>query len=188
MKRQLDDQLGVALCLEALAWIAATQQGGERSAMLLGAADVNWRAMGFSVAKLPFFTTYRSQGEAAARQLLSERAFQTAVRRGAELSTEQAITLALEEVVPATPADEQADRTGLTRREQQIAELFGMGLSNRQIADRLVISQRTAEGHVEHILGKLGFTSRTQVAAWVAEHDAERRAQRRHLRPVSGAG
>ena len=103
MKRQLDDQLGVALCLEALAWIAATQQGGERSAMLLGAAGVNWRAMGFSVAKLPFFSAYRSQGEAAARQLLSERAFQTAFRRGAELSTEQAIALALEEVVPATP-------------------------------------------------------------------------------------
>ncbi|WP_307797414.1 response regulator transcription factor [Actinomadura barringtoniae] len=41
------------------------------------------------------------------------------------------------------------------------------GLSNRQIAERLVISQRTADPHVEHILGKLGFNSRSQVAAMV---------------------
>ena len=44
------------------------------------------------------------------------------------------------------------------------------GLSNREIAAKLVISRRTAEGHVDHILGKLGFTSRVQIAAWVAEH------------------
>ena len=43
-------------------------------------------------------------------------------------------------------------------------------MSNREIAAKLVISRRTAEGHVDHILGKLGFTSRVQIAAWVAEH------------------
>jgi non-specific serine/threonine protein kinase len=56
----------------------------------------------------------------------------------------------------------------LTRREQQIAELVAAGLSNKEIAARLVIATRTAEGHVERILVKLGFTSRTQIAAWVA--------------------
>jgi DNA-binding CsgD family transcriptional regulator len=60
----------------------------------------------------------------------------------------------------------------LTRREREIAELITRGLSNREIASTLVISQRTAEGHVEHILTKLGFTSRAQVAAWVTEHRA----------------
>ncbi len=59
--------------------------------------------------------------------------------------------------------------TPLTRREHEIAGLVAEGLSNREIASRLVIAQRTAEGHVEHILSKLGFTSRVQVAAWYAE-------------------
>ena len=56
----------------------------------------------------------------------------------------------------------------LTRREQQVAALVADGLSNRQIAERLVIATRTAEGHVENILVKLGFTVRTQIAAWGA--------------------
>ena len=49
-----------------------------------------------------------------------------------------------------------------------MARLLARGCSNKQIAARLVISRRTAEGHVEHILTKLGFTSRAQVAAWIA--------------------
>jgi non-specific serine/threonine protein kinase len=57
----------------------------------------------------------------------------------------------------------------LTRRERQVADLVSRGLTNKQIAAKLVISQRTAQGHVEHILTKLGFTSRAQIAAWVVE-------------------
>jgi non-specific serine/threonine protein kinase len=57
----------------------------------------------------------------------------------------------------------------LTPREQQIARLVGQGLSNRQIAAQLVISQRTAESHVENILRKRGFASRTQIAAWISQ-------------------
>lgn len=49
-----------------------------------------------------------------------------------------------------------------------MAELIAEGLTNKQIATRLVISQRTVEGHVEHVLAKLSFTSRAQVAAGVA--------------------
>lgn len=55
----------------------------------------------------------------------------------------------------------------LTKRENEIAELVATGMTNREIADRLVIARRTAETHVDHILGKLGFTNRTQIAAWV---------------------
>jgi non-specific serine/threonine protein kinase len=61
----------------------------------------------------------------------------------------------------------------LTKREQTIAELIAQGMTNREIADQLVIAQRTAEGHVEHILSKLGFTSRAQIAAWVAERKGD---------------
>ena len=56
----------------------------------------------------------------------------------------------------------------LTKRELEVAELIERGLSNREIAERRVISKRTADGHVERILAKLGFSSRAQVAAWMA--------------------
>jgi DNA-binding NarL/FixJ family response regulator len=58
----------------------------------------------------------------------------------------------------------------LTRRELEVAALIESGLSNREIAQRLVIAKRTADGHVERILAKLGFSSRAQVAAWMARH------------------
>ena len=61
---------------------------------------------------------------------------------------------------------------GLTRREWEVAQLVAEGLSNKEIAARLVISQRTAETHVENGLTKLGFTSRTQVSRWVVEQRA----------------
>jgi DNA-binding NarL/FixJ family response regulator len=54
----------------------------------------------------------------------------------------------------------------LSSRETEVARLVAEGLTNRQIARRLVISQRTAENHVQHILTKLGFATRSQIAAW----------------------
>jgi non-specific serine/threonine protein kinase len=57
----------------------------------------------------------------------------------------------------------------LTPREVEVARLIGEGLSNKAIAAKLVIALRTVEAHVEHILDKLGFSSRAQVAAWVVE-------------------
>jgi non-specific serine/threonine protein kinase len=56
----------------------------------------------------------------------------------------------------------------LSRREREVAELVAQGLTNAEIADRLTITVRTAEGHVEHIRNKLGFHSRVQIGAWVA--------------------
>jgi DNA-binding CsgD family transcriptional regulator len=57
----------------------------------------------------------------------------------------------------------------LTPGEREVAELVTAGLSNRQIADRLVISERKAEAHVEHIRAKLRCRSRAQIAAWFVE-------------------
>jgi DNA-binding NarL/FixJ family response regulator len=57
---------------------------------------------------------------------------------------------------------------GLSAREIEVAKLVTEGLTNRQIAERLVISERTAQNHVQHILTKLGFTTRSQIAAWTA--------------------
>ncbi|HEY1295138.1 MAG TPA: AAA family ATPase [Chloroflexota bacterium] len=79
--------------------------------------------------------------------------------------------LALSETYQAPPAQISARSPapdGLTAREREIASLMADRLSNREIAERLVITEGTVEVHVKHILGKLGFSSRRQVTAWVA--------------------
>ena len=58
---------------------------------------------------------------------------------------------------------------GLTAREREVAALIAQGKSNRQIADELVLSERTVENHIGNILSKLGFDSRARIAAWVVE-------------------
>jgi DNA-binding NarL/FixJ family response regulator len=67
-------------------------------------------------------------------------------------------------IVEATAARDQP----LSKRELEVAQLVSQGLSNRNIAERLHLSERTAESHVKNICDKLGFNSRAQVAAWVA--------------------
>jgi len=85
------------------------------------------------------------------------------------LSFDKAVAYALDEAVPPAAVPSVAEpATPLTRREQQVAELVAEGLSNKEIAAGLVISQRTAEGHVENILVKLGLANRAQVVAWMA--------------------
>ncbi|PZR91986.1 MAG: hypothetical protein DLM67_15410 [Candidatus Nephthysia bennettiae] len=85
---------------------------------------------------------------------------------GRRLTLEQAKAYALEE----SSDDEPGAGARLSRREVQVAELVREGLSNRVIAERLFISERTVEGHVASLLNKLGVNSRAQVAAWVAEN------------------
>src|SRR6202158_1063548 len=62
----------------------------------------------------------------------------------------------------------------LTRREKQVAELVADGFTTREIAERLVVSERTAEYHVEQIRNKLGFHSRRDIAAWVKASETAR--------------
>jgi DNA-binding NarL/FixJ family response regulator len=58
----------------------------------------------------------------------------------------------------------------LSPRDRQVAALIARGLTNRQIANELVISERTADGHMAHILNKLALNTRAQVAVGVLEH------------------
>jgi len=58
---------------------------------------------------------------------------------------------------------------GLTEREREVATLIAQGKANREIADILVVNYRTVEKHIENILSKLGFASRTQIAVWATE-------------------
>jgi len=78
------------------------------------------------------------------------------------------------EVSEATTPATRSARSQLTAREREVAALVATGLSNKDIAEKLVISERTAEGHVEHILGKLELRSRSQIASWHAGGDPTR--------------
>jgi DNA-binding CsgD family transcriptional regulator len=89
---------------------------------------------------------------------------------------------ALERALALSDTRDQASRQAvlrasaaesLTSREREIAGLMADGRSNREIAERLVITEGTVEVHAKHILSKLGFRSRTQVASWVADHRSE---------------
>jgi predicted ATPase len=64
----------------------------------------------------------------------------------------------------------------LTAREREVAALVALGLTSKDIAARLVVSKRTVDSHLEHILGKLGYNSRVQVAA-LASHELSRGQQ-----------
>lgn len=157
LKRPFDDRLSIALCIEVLGWIAADHSEWERAARLLGARHQLWESAGG-----PLFGRLSGHDERyrdLTREALGARAYTTAFAEGAAMSVEHAIAYALEERVPGL-------RRVLTPRETEVARLVARGMTNKDIAAELVISLRTAEGHIEHILSKLGFTSRAQIAAW----------------------
>jgi ATP/maltotriose-dependent transcriptional regulator MalT len=172
IKRSFHDLLGMVLAIEVLAWTAAADGGSERAAILLGVADQMWPSVGYPMFGSRFLGASRHACELSARQALGDEAYDAAVQRGRALDVDAAIAYALGEEARAPAAAGDPDGsppTPLTPREQEVAELISRGMSNREIAGRLVISQRTAESHVEHILQKLGFGSRVQVAAWSAQ-------------------
>jgi len=158
--------------VEALAWIAASRHQYERAAVLLGAAAALWQSMGTALDSHQPLAGHHRDCERQARQALGEAVFQAACRRGLDLPAADAVAYALQQPPKKPPkkppAPAVSDGVPLTPREMQVARLVAEGRSNKEIAAELVISQRTAEGHVERILTKLGFTSRAQVAAWIA--------------------
>jgi non-specific serine/threonine protein kinase len=174
VKAELGDRFGVAVALDCLGRAAVARDCPRRAAILLGAAGSTWDSIGMSATGNPFASRSAPfDGIRQARAQLGKQAFREEFRRGSALSEEQAVTYALDDVDPGRePARAPSP---LTRRETEVAELVAEGLSNPEIATRLVISVRTAQGHVENILRKLGFTSRAMIASWVthrrAQHD-----------------
>jgi len=171
LKRELGDRMGIAVGLDCLGRVAIAEGRGERAAVLLGAAEGIWDAVGMSETGNPFaFAPSRSDGLQQARKLLGKQRFRELFRRGSQLSLDETVPFALEakdDADPPPPAP--AEPSPLTRRELEVADLVADGLSNPDIAARLVISVRTAQGHVENILRKLGFNSRSLIAAWVTQ-------------------
>jgi DNA-binding CsgD family transcriptional regulator len=165
------DRLGTALGLEALAWAVGGLGQHKRAAHMLGAAEVLWELTGISIATLiPELVCEHDKSVDAARAALGDQAYAAAFRRGGQMPVAQVLSDA-EHRRRSTRSGQVnvAGADSLTSREEEVAGLLAKGLSNKAIAKSLVIAQRTAETHVANVLVKLGLTSRSQVAAWVAE-------------------
>jgi predicted ATPase/DNA-binding CsgD family transcriptional regulator len=158
------DRWFVPLGLAGFAGLAAKTGRPRLALRLAGAAegyqDANKFSMPGPIAEIVdrWLTPARGSAGAAAGRMLAE---------GRQLSPEAAVALAL------ANEPEQAWRPGrrqaLTRREAEVAALAARGLTNRDIAAQLFLSVRTVEVHVDHVLTKLGFHSRGQLAAWAYE-------------------
>lgn len=170
LNQNLEDPFAIAMSEESLAGAAAGARDFSRAATLLGITDGVGGAGGVMASYVPNARGFRSAIAAATRSALGERAYAAAYARGAALAEAEGIAYALGAELPGETAGvaSPAGAGVLSARERQVAALVGQGLTDRQIADRLVISPRTAEGHVAGSLRKLGFTSRAQLAAWSA--------------------
>jgi non-specific serine/threonine protein kinase len=180
--------LGLAPLLDAVAWLAAAEGDFSRAARLQGAADRMWRlAVGVPRFAVPLLGREYQAAVERATAALGQVAFVRMYSMGSALGNAEAVRLALAPSSPLPSARAPADSPqrgqgapgtaqpaqaapaspwgALTPREREVAALVAQGLTNRSIATRLVVSKRTVDAHVEHILAKLGFSSRVQVAA-----------------------
>ncbi|GAA4785455.1 LuxR family transcriptional regulator [Streptomyces sanyensis] len=163
------NRLAMAQCLEVLAWAHSHDGHHARAAELLGAAHSAWQLVGATLPGVGRLLHHRTACEELLVSRLGENRFTALHRTGAALETAQALALALDLQEAPAAGDPQPPplAQALTLREREVAELLAEGLTDREIAARLVISSRTAEGHVQRILRKLGCTSRVQVATWL---------------------
>lgn len=171
LNREFRNPMGIARCTEILAWIAASRAEHVRAARLLGSTDALWRTT--DALMDPQSVHDHQQCWDRAVNAMGDRAFRAEFEAGVRAPVADTIAFALGEA-PASNAMASGEDARLTPREWEIADLLARGASNREIASKLVISPRTVEGHVVNILGKLGFSSRVQVAVWMAEHGAAR--------------
>jgi len=168
-----EDRLRIGLLLQAFALLA--EAGGDfvRAARLYGAAEVTLEA--YVPPYVPHAVadqTTLGRSIVTVLREMGQEAFGAAWAEGRRMPAALAVDYALERVAlpaAAAPAAGRRSEAGaLTSREWEVARRITEGLSNREIGRALSISERTVDAHVQHILNKLGFSSRTQVAAWVA--------------------
>jgi DNA-binding CsgD family transcriptional regulator len=162
-----NDVLSMAQQIEGIA--AAGMPAHPRRAVTLFGAASKLREEVVTPVQLPW-SIWLEPAIAEARAALPERIADKAWETGRTMSTGQFLALA-RQGLGATRSREAAGSTGgLSKRELEVAGLVASGMTSRAIAERLFLSERTVESHLEHILTKLGFSSRTQVASWAVEH------------------
>jgi len=157
--------------VDTLAGLAAHLGQPEVALRLSAAAEAAWAAVGEE--DFPFNRELRDRWLTPLRQTLSAEDTGRWWAEGRSLTLSNAIALA-EMALPLPTSGSVPSPTGdpvgpLTPRQQEVAVLVGQGLTNRQIAERLVITERAVAAHVEHILDKLGVGSRAQIAVWASE-------------------
>jgi non-specific serine/threonine protein kinase len=196
IKDEAGDLHTTAMCFDLLTVCLVATGEFERAAVLYGAGDALWTLLSAPVLMGPGYAEIRKGGADTARGHLGDERFTALAGYGAALALSAAIAVAAGEA-PAVPtggigpgpgpgpgagagpgaaaADdglaEKAKR--LTGREREVASLVAVGLGNREIAERLFLSKRTVDSHIEHIFTKLGFSSRTQLASWVLEQGVQ---------------
>jgi len=165
--RQIDDRVAQFYVLGGLGCGAATSGKPRLAAQLLGAAESLRAEVGASANAMLASLLPRAQESAMA--VLGASRFEVEFEAGRHLGRDAAVRLALGE--PAQHAARIADHAGtglLGNREAEVARLVAQGLSNKQIAERLFISEHTVDSHIRNILNKLGVNSRAQIASWMA--------------------
>jgi non-specific serine/threonine protein kinase len=164
--RELGDFWRMSRQLIDLAEVAADNGQFEHAARLLGTAEAINEPIGASESFVD--DTARQRTLQLTSEHLSEETFDRAWEAGRAMSWEAAIALALEppapEPAPAEPTGAPGAAHGLTARELEVLQLLVAGHSDRQIAEALFISRRTAQGHVASIFNKFGVNSRTSAA------------------------
>jgi non-specific serine/threonine protein kinase len=168
VSRNLRTPTGIALGLERFAVLAAREHRHAAALVMAGAAAGTRLATTAVIS--PLWVAAIAQELQPARQALGPDAASEAWTKGAGMAPEEAVSFALaspsETIDTRKTKSKPPDPLALTRREQGIATLVAEGLTNRQIAVKLFISKRTAETHIQHILNKLGVSSRSQIAVW----------------------
>jgi DNA-binding CsgD family transcriptional regulator/tetratricopeptide (TPR) repeat protein len=172
--RDLGDLGGIAQCADALVGIAARTCDARFAARLLGIADAARTALDTPRPAAEQRAFDRDVDELRGR--LGDPALQAAWATGLTLPRERAIDELLRSDALAALAAPRGrpsaeDLGGLTPRERQVVALIGRGCTNREIADGLKISEKTAEVHARNIREKLGLATRTEMAAWAARRN-----------------
>jgi non-specific serine/threonine protein kinase len=163
--RHVNDPFGTIWCIGGLA-LAAGAHGDDQRALRL-AAVVDRMSREWSLSAWSVRVKQLDDASRNARGRLGTRKADTVWNEGLSMNAQRALEHALGEDRPDTS---MAEAGPLSRREREVAAMVAAGLTNKQIAERLFIAERTAEGHVERIRNKLGVRSRTEVATWAMAH------------------